>query len=41
MRKKLISIILLMLALCLLTVGLMEPQILLINPFYEQMSRIP
>ncbi len=41
MRKKLIGIIILLLALCFLTVGVINAQYDLINPFYEQMAAIP
>ncbi|MHA1657823.1 MAG: hypothetical protein ACTSUT_01700 [Promethearchaeota archaeon] len=41
MRKKLISFMILTLALSLLTLGIIQNQVTLINSFYEQMSIIP
>lgn len=41
MRKKLISFVILLIALSLLTLGIIEAQYALINSFYEQMSKIP
>lgn len=38
MRKKLVGVILLLLALCFLTVGILQQNFTSINPFYEQMS---
>lgn len=38
MRKKLIAFIILLLALSFLVVGILEAQIALIEPFYEEMS---
>ncbi|MFX1394680.1 MAG: hypothetical protein ACFFAH_14060 [Promethearchaeota archaeon] len=40
MRKKLIAFIILLLALSLLVIGIIEAQIALIDPFYEEMSNI-
>ncbi len=38
MRKSLIAFIILLIALSFLVVGIIEGQILLIEPFYEEMS---
>lgn len=40
MRKKLIAVMIFIVALSLLTLGLIEGQIFLIEPFYKEMSQI-
>ena len=40
MRKKLIAVMILIVALSLLTLGIIEGQIFLITPFYEEMSEV-
>ncbi|MFX1338238.1 MAG: hypothetical protein ACFFDK_06495 [Promethearchaeota archaeon] len=40
MRKKLIAVMILIIALSLLTMGIIEGQIYLIAPFYEEMAQI-
>lgn len=40
MRKKLIAVMILIIALSLLTIGIIEGQILLIEPFYEEIAQI-
>jgi len=40
MRKKLIGFLILLLALCFITVGILQQQYDSINPFYEYMSKI-
>ncbi|MHA1274939.1 MAG: hypothetical protein ACTSQS_16120 [Promethearchaeota archaeon] len=39
MRKKMVAIILLLIAISLLTIGIIQEQYTLINTFYKQMSR--
>ncbi len=41
MRNKIIAIIILLIAISLLTVGLIQGQQILIDRFYEQMAAIP
>lgn len=40
MRKKLIAVMILIVALSLLTLGIIEGQIFLFEPFYEEMAQI-
>jgi len=41
MRKKLIGIMILLMALSFLTIGILLSEFTLINPFYQQMVQVP